>query len=222
MSPDQRSSLERIREAAEQIARNRPLSVPRDDAGQRSLVQELHIHQIELEIQNEELLAAQYALEKARYKYSDLFNNAPVGYLILDPAGFILEANQTFADMAGRSTGSSRPPSAIGSPRRPGAFSLASSRRSSMLPSKNAWIFSSTAAVRHAVTSPLTVVVKRMRPSPAGQPAGTPTTASAWSWWMSAASGWRRRRWPRPMPGSPCAISWPESSSTWWRGRSHE
>jgi PAS domain-containing protein len=36
-------------------------------------------------------------LLNARNKYSDLFNNAPVGYLILDRSGMIREVNRTFA-----------------------------------------------------------------------------------------------------------------------------
>jgi signal transduction histidine kinase/CheY-like chemotaxis protein len=66
------------------------------------MVQELHVHQIELEIQNEELRAAQIDLERARNRYSDLLNNAPVGYLLLDQSGFIERCNQTFAGMLDR------------------------------------------------------------------------------------------------------------------------
>lgn len=65
------------------------------------LLQELQIHQMELEIQNEELRAAQQALEASRNDYFHLFNDAPVGYLALDRAGMIHHVNRTFADMIG-------------------------------------------------------------------------------------------------------------------------
>ncbi|WP_419661082.1 two component system sensor histidine kinase, hybrid [Desulfosarcina variabilis str. Montpellier] len=98
MAPDKQMSPEAIRRKAESIAQNRPLVLPADQAEQRkAIIHELHVHQIELEIQNEELRSIQSDVENARNKYSDLFNNAPVGYLILDRSGIIREANRTFA-----------------------------------------------------------------------------------------------------------------------------
>lgn len=54
---------------------------------------ELEVHQIELEMQNEELTEARDKMEALLEKYTDLYDFAPVGYLTLDPAGDILEAN---------------------------------------------------------------------------------------------------------------------------------
>ncbi|GGR40235.1 sensor histidine kinase [Deinococcus ruber] len=56
---------------------------------------ELHVHRMELEIQNEELRRANQQLEQAHHRYADLFEQAPVGYVILDDTGVIQQINQT-------------------------------------------------------------------------------------------------------------------------------
>ncbi|MGO9377143.1 MAG: PAS domain S-box protein [Dissulfurispiraceae bacterium] len=65
------------------------------------IVHELHVHQIELEMQNEELRNKQQALELYREKYFDLFDMAPVGYLSLNEEGIILETNRHTAALLG-------------------------------------------------------------------------------------------------------------------------
>ncbi len=61
-----------------------------------SMVHELKVHQVELEMQNIELKETQIIMSDMRAKYYDLYNTAPVGYLVVSINGEILEANNTF------------------------------------------------------------------------------------------------------------------------------
>jgi len=76
----------------------------------RATLHELRVHQIELELQNEELRATQLSLEEAKAKTEDvrdqfmrLFHEAPVGYAAVDSNGMLLEVNQTLRLMLGLS-----------------------------------------------------------------------------------------------------------------------
>jgi CRP/FNR family transcriptional regulator len=63
---------------------------------------ELRLRQIELEVQNEELRRLQLAVEAARNRYADLYNAAPVGYLVVGENATIIEANQSAGRLLGR------------------------------------------------------------------------------------------------------------------------
>ena len=65
------------------------------------LLHELQVHQIELEIQNDELLRSHKELDSSRACYFDRFDLAPVGYLTLNEEGLILEANLAVLTMLG-------------------------------------------------------------------------------------------------------------------------
>ncbi|EKO39877.1 MAG: PAS domain S-box [Solidesulfovibrio magneticus str. Maddingley MBC34] len=65
----------------------------------RQTLHELRVHQIELEMQNEELRRAQAELDAARARYFDLYDMAPVGYCTIGEKGLIEEANLTAAKL---------------------------------------------------------------------------------------------------------------------------
>lgn len=65
------------------------------------LLEDLRIHEIELEMQNLELTMAQRELEESRDRYAELYDFAPVGYATLDAKGCILDMNLTGASMIG-------------------------------------------------------------------------------------------------------------------------
>lgn len=91
-----------LRKKAEAQIKNPPLStldLTMEKA--KIMMHELEVHQIELEMQNQELREAQQQLEKARDEYCDLFDFAPVGYLILNEKGVINNINLTACHLFG-------------------------------------------------------------------------------------------------------------------------
>ncbi|HBA85007.1 MAG TPA: hypothetical protein DCZ95_13010 [Verrucomicrobia bacterium] len=84
-----------LRLRAETRLQEQPTSAPAPAEGVETqrLLHELQVHQVELEMQNEELKETRDKLESLLEKYTDLYDFAPVGYLTLDPEGTILESN---------------------------------------------------------------------------------------------------------------------------------
>ena len=64
-----------------------------DDA--LAVLHELQVHQVELDLQLEQLEANETELNEELQRYRELYEHAPAGYLLLGPEGRIIEANQT-------------------------------------------------------------------------------------------------------------------------------
>ncbi|MCB2187609.1 MAG: LuxR C-terminal-related transcriptional regulator [Deltaproteobacteria bacterium] len=90
-----------LRRRAERLLRGTGQKLEGQSQDLLELLQELNVHQAELSIQNEELRNIQQDLERSTRLYHALFELAPVGYLRLDPAGRVLQANLAAAGILG-------------------------------------------------------------------------------------------------------------------------
>ena len=97
------SDAKRLRFKAEEQLKARQLKeiIPEREADLQKLVHELQVHQIELEMQNEELRQTYETAEIMLKKFTVLFDLSPMGYFTLDSEGAILELNFTAAEMLG-------------------------------------------------------------------------------------------------------------------------
>lgn len=103
MSHDRRkATYERrnFRPEAERIA-NENVSAHSSQLSIEKLLHELQVHQIELEMQNDELRRSHIELEESRDRYFDLFEFAPIAYITLSDKGLITEANFTSSKLLG-------------------------------------------------------------------------------------------------------------------------
>ena len=87
-----------VRESAELSAKNLENLSPE---AMRQTLHQLQVHQIELEMQNEELRRTQLQLDTALSRYFDLYDLAPVAYCTINELGIILEANIAAATLLG-------------------------------------------------------------------------------------------------------------------------
>lgn len=104
-------SFQELRRKAEAISLERSVvhsatRLPANSPGFSSdemmrLMHELQVHQIELELQNQELRRAQFELDVAKSRYFDLYELAPTGYCVISKLGMIEEANLTIANLLG-------------------------------------------------------------------------------------------------------------------------
>jgi PAS domain S-box-containing protein len=102
MKPHPPTDPAALRRAAEaQVKQRRATKPPLTKADLNRLQHELEVHQVELELQNENLLASQAELQTALGRYTELFEFAPVGYLTLGPDGEIRQLNLTAATLLG-------------------------------------------------------------------------------------------------------------------------
>ena len=104
MNPDfLPSTPAEIRARAEAIMRAKT-APPSDDLSpeaHRVILHELRVHQIELEMQNEELRRTQLEVETLRVRYFDLYELAPAGYCTVSAKGLLVQSNLTAATLLG-------------------------------------------------------------------------------------------------------------------------
>jgi PAS domain S-box-containing protein len=93
-----------LREKAEELQKNKHLKLDSNlsEADTLKLIHEFEVHQIELEMQNEELIVAKENAEIATEKYADLYDFAPSGYFTLTKTGKVTALNLTGSQMIGK------------------------------------------------------------------------------------------------------------------------
>ena len=100
---DKSGQAERLRKSAEEhLRKSKAKHLESEVYGDmQKLIHELRVHQIELEMQNEELRKAQHELQASRDNYFDFYNFSPVGYFTFDEEGLMLDLNLTSATFLG-------------------------------------------------------------------------------------------------------------------------
>ncbi|MBU0753409.1 MAG: response regulator [Gammaproteobacteria bacterium] len=90
-----------LRQRAEAQLAQQPVAAPPGKEEMQRLLHELQVHQIELELQNEELRRARSDAQQVLERYTDLYDFAPVGYFSFDPDGRIRQVNLAGARLLG-------------------------------------------------------------------------------------------------------------------------
>ena len=101
--PEYYTDAQLLRIKAEEKLKNKQKNKVTDDTvhDAQKLLHELQVHQIELEMQNDELLNANAVVEESRARFSDLYDFAPIGLFAFDAQGLIQEVNLVGAAFLG-------------------------------------------------------------------------------------------------------------------------
>jgi PAS domain S-box-containing protein len=98
------TNIEALRRKAEDYMRKACETVRIDPSKQDALtlMHELQVYQVELEMQCEEMQRAQLELEESRNRYAELYESIPVGYFTFDGQGLVEEVNPAGCSMLNR------------------------------------------------------------------------------------------------------------------------
>jgi PAS domain-containing protein len=100
-TPPDAAKLRRQAEAKLSERKKKAAAPPATESDTKRLIYELEVHQIELEMQNEELAHSRADVEALLRQYADLYDFAPVGYFTLARDGAIVQVNLTGANLLG-------------------------------------------------------------------------------------------------------------------------
>src|SRR5262245_54076185 len=96
------AELARLRQKAEILSRAASRSLTKmEPQNVEELVHELRVHQIELELQCQELQRAQAVVEESLDRYRELYESIPIGYITIDSKGRIYDLNPVGASLLG-------------------------------------------------------------------------------------------------------------------------
>ncbi len=98
-----KTEISDLRRRSEELLKKKPGKTASDctESESQKLIHELDVHQIELELQNEELVLAKEHADAAVMKYIELYDFAPAGYFTLSVNGEIIQLNLLGSQMIG-------------------------------------------------------------------------------------------------------------------------
>lgn len=100
--PGEPGELTELLVRAEAILAERAARLPPPDRDETTrIVHQLAVHQIELDLQEQELRQARDRLTESLAAYVDLYDFAPAGYVTLDAAGAVTQLNLVAAELLG-------------------------------------------------------------------------------------------------------------------------
>jgi PAS domain S-box-containing protein len=104
MDKENKIEIQNLRQKAEDLLKKKILKsvLSLSEAEIKKLIHELEVHQLELEMQNEELILAYSTAKEAARKYEELYDFAPSGYFTLSKKGNILEVNMSGSQILGK------------------------------------------------------------------------------------------------------------------------